>query len=373
MPELSNDTNVHAQFARNKKSHSFLSSVIWGFLAFAVLLAALAGLARTDFITAFFPLRSVGSYHSQFELKWFDLQNYVTEHGGVDVVILGNSTVNTGIDPVIFQSRYRELSGKDLRVFNFGVEGLTIEPLSEIAKLIDATYHPGTIILFTEMRDYIASNGVEVSQQFLGNSWMRYQMADFSVQGFLIDHVTLLEYLLPFRNWSNPTFTDTYRLTLYRQGNLSPEGYEPEKYIGFGGHIPDPTNPEEIIKYKQAANYSIDPGRIRDLLDVISLQQNGTRVLITEIPLYPTYFVYFGSSAVREQYLAAIDSTVSNAGSTFIPSIDEELIPIYGRADDHHLNFQGVPIYSKLLADRFFAACELQSTCLISASEVNQP
>ena len=357
-----------------KKSPSFLISLVWGFAAFIVMLGALEGFSRTKYAAELFPLRSVGSYHGQFELKWFELQDYVQENGGVDVVLLGNSMVNTGIDPAVFAERYQQLTDQNLRIFNFGIDALTVEAVSVVAELIESHYHPGTIVLFTEMRDYIAGNGVEVTAQFLDNSWMRYQLGASSLEGYMIDHSALLEYLLPYRNWSNSSFIDSFRMDLYRKGNITAQGYEPDMHAGFeNSDLPDPSDPAEQLRYQQAADFSIDPDRVRNLQDIIGLQQSGTQVIVTEIPVYPTYYLYFGSASVREQYLTDIAAIVQAAGSQFIPPVDEVLIPIPGRSDDHHMNYIGAPIYSRLLAAQLAQACSQSGICLSSASQADQP
>jgi len=356
------------------KSPSFFFSIASGFIVFAILLALLEGVSRSKYASHIFPLRSVGSYHAQFEIKWFALQDFVKENKGVDVVLIGNSMVNTGIDPVEFKDRYQQLSGQHLRVFNFGVDGLTIESLSVIAELINTHYHPGTIILFTEMRDYIAGNGSEVAKQFVNNRWMDYQRGIPSLEGYLIENSALLKYLLPYRNWSNSDFLDSIRMEIYRKSGITAQGYEADHNLEpFSPVIPDPADPAEQPKFKLAANFAIDPSRALNLQEVISLNTTGTHIIVTEMPVYPTYFVYFGPSSVREKYLQDLAALILSAGGQFVPAVPEEKIPIGGRVDDHHLNYKGAPIYSELLANQLFTACEQESTCLYPASPENQP
>ena len=79
-------------------------------IAFLLVFAALLeGIARTSFISNLFPYQSYGNWHYQFDLKWFRLRQYVANNGGVDVIILGNSLVNTGFDPdVVIQTYYKK-------------------------------------------------------------------------------------------------------------------------------------------------------------------------------------------------------------------------------------------------------------------------
>ncbi|HKJ26128.1 MAG TPA: hypothetical protein VJ965_00700, partial [Anaerolineales bacterium] len=64
-------------------------------LIVVVVLLAAEGIARL----VPHPPASLGSYHYQFEIKWFQLERYVQKHGGVDVILLGSSLVNSGLDP----------------------------------------------------------------------------------------------------------------------------------------------------------------------------------------------------------------------------------------------------------------------------------
>ncbi len=151
---------------------SLITSLIIGTLLFLGLILLFEGLFRWTRLDQVFSWRSLGIYHGQFEIKWFALKDYARQNGGVDVLLLGNSMVNTGIDPDVLAAEYESLTGESLRVFNFGVEGLTIAPNSVIARILNAKYHPGTIIFVTEMRDYAAANGLEIEQQLLSDEWM---------------------------------------------------------------------------------------------------------------------------------------------------------------------------------------------------------
>ncbi len=115
-----------------------------------------------------------------------------------------------------------------MRVFNFGVEGLTIVPMVDLARLLMETYHPGTIIYFTEMRDYMAGNGDDVAESFLTNGWLQYRLGQKSFTGWAVDRSAALQILLPCATGRRADFPDTYLLNLRRLENTRPDGYEPE-------------------------------------------------------------------------------------------------------------------------------------------------
>jgi hypothetical protein len=283
--------------------------------------------------------------------------------------------VNTGIDPDILAARYKELTGKDLRIFNFGVEGLTVSPVSELAQILEEKYHPGTILLFTEMRDYTAANGLPVETQFLANDWIKNQTNSPNLVGKMIDQSAALQQLLPLRNWSRFDFMDTYFMDWRRATDTTSQGYEADKNVGTNiDQIPDPNNPEEKLSYDLFRNYSMDSGRIDDLQKIISLQNSGTKVLVSEIPVYPTYYAYFGSQTVVDAYHQNIQHIVAQANSTYLPALDYKLIPLADRVDNHHLNYLGAPIYTNILAEELANLCTQSGNCLQqAASRSSQP
>jgi hypothetical protein len=343
--------------------------LIWGAIVFAGLIACLEVVGRSNWLDQVLPVQSVGSYHAQFEMKWFKLQEYVQKNGGVDVILLGNSMVNTGIDPDVLAAHYKELTGKELRIFNFGVEGLTVAPMEKIAQILEDRYHPGTILLYTEMRDYIASNGVDVENQFLSNNWIQGQLGSPTLTSRLIDSSAALQHLLAFRNWSQTSFLDAYVTNVQRIENMSASGYEADHKTGKDvDKVPDPNDPAEQPEFALFKDYQVAPSRIVDLQSIIGLQSQGTLVLVTEFPAYGTYYRYTSTEAVAE-YEKEIAAATTQAGGVYIPSVPYQLISLPERSDNHHLNYKGAPLYSNLLAEQLAGLCKDQQVCLAAARE----
>ena len=356
--------------SKNKQPSRFIVSLIWGVLAFIVLAAAFEVFSRSPLADKAFPLRSVGDYHTQFEIKWFKLEEYVQQNGGVDVILLGNSMVNTGIDPDILSARYEELTGQKLRVFNFGVEGLTVAPLSKIAKILEDRYHPGTMLLITDIRDYSALNGLDVENQFMDNDWLNYQLGTFSFKGMLVNSSTAVQRLMVYRNWSSSSFMNDFDTEKGRYLLTTSSGYEADtQHSASIDAYPDPNDPQEKAIYEMFSNYTMDPGRIKELENIIGIDQSKTQVFVTGFPVYRTYYAYF-SDAARKEFDQNIVSIVENAGGIYIPVMDSDLIPFKGRADNHHLNYQGAEVFSKLFAEELAAQCKSNDHCLRSSIEM---
>jgi hypothetical protein len=347
------------------RSHSFFGACLSGLVAFVILGSLFESVCRLGLADAVLPMQSVGNYHTQFEIKWFKLEEYVKQNGGVDVILLGNSMVNTGVDPKVVAARYKELTGQDARIFNFGVEGLTVAPLADLAQILMEKYHPRVIILYTEMRDYIAGNGDTVASDFLASPWVQQQLGNPSIEGFLENNSVALQHLLPFRYASRPDFLDTYLLDVRRLDETTKFGYEAAR--GTGKDVtkePDPSDPAEAATYKLFVDYSMDPARIDSLKSVLAFTDQKTTVIVSEMPIYPTYYSYLEKESDREDYLAALEEIVAENGGHFLTPVDFHEIRDSGFNDNHHLNYIGAPIYSNLLGEQLAGLCTDQQVCL---------
>jgi hypothetical protein len=353
------------------KPASFITSLLIGIVLFVLLLGAAELLTRRETPSGRLNVRSVGIYHSQFEIKWFKLQDYVRRNGGVDVLLIGNSMVNTGIDPKVLAREYEKLTGESLRIFNFGVEGLTVAPDSDLVKVLVEQYHPGSIVFVTEMRDYTAQNGLEVEQQLLSNEWLNARISGkYTLRSWFEQYSTALQKLLVIRNWSRYDFLDNFLMSIRRYGDTSAQGYEADRNTGENIDVPpDPNDPKEKENFALFSNYSMDAGRLADLEAILAYANPEHTVFVTELPIYPTYFVYFGGEAVHAQYLAKLESVVQQHGGVFLPPVSWELIPMEDRVDHHHLNYLGAPLYSELLAQQLADACLAGQGCLVPALE----
>ncbi len=346
---------------------SIRQSVIVPIAILLVLFVFFELLARSPLVQRVSPMRSFGNYHTQFEIKWQRLDQFVQDNGGVDVILLGNSMVNTGIDPEVFAKYFSATGEETLRVFNFGVEGLTIVPMVDLTRLLIETYHPAAILYYTELRDYIAGNGDDVAESFLANGWLQYRMGQNSITGWIVDHSVALQSLLAWRNWTRDDFPDTYLQNLRRWENTRPDGYEPEIQLSkFKGELPDPNDPDDQQFYALYGNYTIDPGRLEALKTLLALDNSGTNIWITEFPASPGFYDYFGGQQVHADYLNEISVYIADHGGVFVPPVNPNLIPLMGRNDDHHLNFIGARIYSGLLSRQLSKICDVQRFCLVS-------
>ena len=347
---------------------SFWSLLILTVTFFCVLSASLELLARTPWLEQVSPYRSVGNFDYQFELKWFRLQDYVKSHGGVDIIILGSSLVNTGLDPDIVAQTYFQQTGVHPRIFNFGVEGMTISPNSVIARLLVARYHPALLIYVTEMRDYIAGIGLEYETPFLNDPWLRYQTGHFNLAGWLRDHSAALQHYLPFRDWGRSDYPATIALYLKRYQETSASGYEPDMGIGVNIDIPpNPDDPAEAQNFKDYGNFQIAAARLGDLKSILDFSKSqGTAVWVVEMPVHPTFYVYVGGETVHQQFQQTISAFVTGNAGSFLPAETcLGTIPLNGRSNRWHLNYIGAPYFSNCLGSQLALFANQQHINLI--------
>jgi hypothetical protein len=339
---------------------------------FLLIIILMELVARISWVQKDFPYRSLGNFNYQFEIKWFGLEKFVEQNGGVDVIVLGSSLANTGIDPNVMAQVFLSITGRQIRIFNFGVEGLTISPLSAIAKILVNKYHPALLIYVTSMPDYIADNGLEYEQIFLSDPWIQYQQGNLNIHGWLVENSQGLEYYLPYRDWMQTSFPQYFYKYVTRSQNTSASGYEPE----FATEVniespPDPNATEEFQYFEIYGNYQIAPSRLKNLDSLLSLgQDKETNVLIIEMPFYPTFYVYVGGEDVHKQFQLTISAEALKAGSSFIPAETCKDIPLAGRANRWHLNYIGAPVFSSCLGQQLAVLANEQNNYFIKSKVV---
>jgi hypothetical protein len=339
-------------------------------LAFFILIAALLeSAARTSLASKLLPYRTFGSWHYQLDLKWSLLIQYVADNGGVDVIVIGNSLVDTGVVPEVIAQTYFEKTGLKLRVFNFGIGGLTVSPSSVNAKLLVDTYHPGLLIFVTEMRDYDATNGIRTKSKYLSDAWMQYQTGNFNPKGWLVDHSVALQHYLPYRNWMRTDFPNTFATYLNTVHATSATGYENDLARMKTDTIPDPrtsaTNP-----YFSSLPYQIDSSRLEDLQSILDLAKDGgPHIIVVEMPAHPVFFEFAGGEAVHEAFKEKIAESVQAGGGIFLSATDEVTIPLDGRANPAHLNWKGAPIFSAYLGEKLAALTDQAGMMFVKKPE----
>lgn len=327
-----------------------LLSLLYAFLIFIFLAAGLEGLARSSWAANHLPrYRSLGNYHYQFEIKWFGLRRYVVQQGGLDMLILGNSMANTGVDPDVIAALYAAQTGQPVRVYNFGVEGLTLHGNLALAGILLEEYHPDVLIYIADVRDLDASNSPTSETRFLSDPWLRYRLGEWTLEGWLFDHSQALQMYLPYRNWVRADFPDTFYAYLYRSVTISETGYEPDTNAEAldADALAEIRNSPACTQYY--AEIEISAARLDELRALLALaEDHGARPVVAEMPVNPIVYECMTGPLSHADFQEVMTGTVAEAGGVFLPARPE--LPVEDHIDMHHLNPQGAAAFSRRLA-----------------------
>lgn len=347
------------------------SLLFWSILIVGVILIGFEVAARLNAFNEVFPFRSLGMSETIFQLKWQRITEFQGSRGNVDAIILGSSLVNTGIDPDEVSRIFSEETGYTFNLFNYGVEGFTIESSELASQILANTYHPSLIIIGTEMRDYYAVSGTAAHQDFVPAAWTRYQTGDFSPYGFLISHSVALQVAISAANWMIPDFIDNYHSGIYRYNTMNLTGYECDHAINLSVNQPvDLSDPQEQHLQDLYLGFEADPDRIAALQQMITyLTGQGIAVVVLDMPINPTALSYYGGETEYQEYHTLIQQTVEDAGGIYIPAPSPESIPEDGWANRHHLNINGAPVFSQYVGR---SLAELYLAHAISLSVIEQ-
>ncbi|MEZ0395078.1 MAG: hypothetical protein ABWK53_01400 [Anaerolineales bacterium] len=326
-----------------------LHSLFFAILFFLALAGGLEGAARSSWAAGHLPrYRSFGNDHYQFEIKWFGLERYVARHGGVDVLILGNSMANTGVDPDVITALYAEQTGRPVGVYNFGVEGLTLHGNLALAALLLEEYQPEVLVFVADVRDLDDANLPNSEARLLSDPWVRYRLGEWTLAGWLFDHSQALQVYLPYRNWVRADFPDTFYNYLYRAVTITESGYEPDTNT----ITLDEAALNEIRNSAACTQYypqiEIGAGRLEELRALLALaNRHGARLIVAEMPVNPVVYECMTGAVNRADFQQAMTETLAPGGGIFLPA--EPGLPVEAHIDMHHLNRQGAAAFSRQL------------------------
>ena len=317
-------------------------------LALIVLIGLLEGIARLPWSTEEIPALSMGFYYI-LDIKLSRLEEYVKKNDGVDVIIFGSSLAHSGLDPEIIENVFQQATDQNLRVFNCGVTGVSLPPVVPLIKIITQTYNPSLIIHVTEMRDYHPQTGSGMAGRVANDPWFHYKLGGFSPMGWIIDHSMAIQRYLSFRFWVRDDFPSWYYLLKKRLVDITPWGFEADRGVADDLNAsPDPENEKDKYMLEFYQEYQVAPERLEYLKTL--LDQPDKKVVIVEMPVYPTVLEYFGNPKEDyQEFITTIEETAQSYDGKFI-STAALTIPDIGYSNKFHLNQDGVPFFSEFLA-----------------------
>lgn len=309
---------------------TFLRSVL--FLFFICLAFEL--FARTPVSRFFFPRESYGTSHPHFEVQLLRLQERVAQGDKIDCIFIGNSQVLYGIDPAAVESAYREQSGRTIRCQNFGLGGLTPLTAGPLARMLIKNFQPSVIVFETGILDYSTSNMEGTNESIMSSPWMRYQLGDFSLDGWLFDHSH--GYRLVFG------FDRTLKYIEEKDTAIQSNGYV--ALTGVSG-----TSFEDQLKFfeRSVQELEITERHVAGLRDLLSLHSNQVKIVLIETPTHPDF--YAAKRKVRNLYPDFERMLAANAAAVSAPlwlTHDTITIPVNQWHELAHLNEEGAAFFS---------------------------
>lgn len=295
--------------------------------------------------------RSLGSNQYQFEIKWYRLEEFVQERGGVDILIMGSSVTNTGFIPEEIAAALESEFG-EVRVFNFGVEGFTVNLTAQIIEEVIQTTHPKVILFSTEVRDYSDQVARGTTRRVMSSPWIQHIGGEESIEGWLADNSLFYNYFLGLRNWTRPDYGLQREKIITRSASAHPDGYEPDKGVV---HLtpPDPDEPGHQSMLDLFENYEIAPERLASLEKILAVgEEYGVLIITAEFPVAPEFYLFFGDGEADHQlFVQTVEDTVTRYNSYFIPAIPAEDMPSRGHSDYTHINDFGAKVYSQYIGE----------------------
>ncbi len=334
------------------------------FLLAALILMFIAGASEAALrlwpgLRAKLPPPSIGLTDWMFELKLPRLEESVAARDGVDVIFVGSSMTNKGINAELFENEYTSLTGKTVRVFNMGLNGLRLQDKNVVSRYLEQEFSPCLIVYGTTVWDYDVRTE---STRYSDNLWMRVQFGDFSAEGWLGDKLISYQYLLLFRNWMKDTYVDRFQMRQKSEETLTPLGFSPTDKIDPTVNTPPSTENElDRIHAERQADYVFDPQRLEILGQMLALQETGVRVLLLELPTHPTYVSFYPREwDDHAQFIDEMSQFTSDRGVDFWPTLGYVTFSDQFWFNRNHLNTLGAEIFTRWVAEEMAASSLLE-------------
>jgi hypothetical protein len=321
------------------------------FLVVTVILLELA--ARSRLAGSYLPAPSKGINHRYIDLKLSLLQRVIEEEGPVDCIFMGTSMVAAGIEPVSFSQSYKETTGKDIRCFNFGIEALSLPSAAVLTRILAKLYKPKLIITGIFSTDFNNRFPRIIDRKVMKNPWIRHQLGNFNIKGWITDHFLSIQYVLRFFQWmKHPEYSSDIA---HQESKLSLSGYSRVTLFNetkIVGYIP---NPERQRRIREKLKYfRFSPDRFTDLNSIIPfLSHSGVQLVLVEMPTHPAARAFF----VRGErdhiaIMAEVARWAKQRGIVFIPVSDQKFVSDKFWRNSNHLNVLGAKCFGQWLGEQ---------------------
>jgi hypothetical protein len=322
------------------------------FTVFLFILLAAVGesVARSESIQTVLTPPRMGSRHYQLGHKLFLLDGLVQKKGPLDCIMLGSSMVDTGFDPAAFEMVYREITGRDIHCFNFGIDASSVASTAALTKIIIEDYQPQLLIIGTDPRDYAVPREDPDPAVVLNTPWVAYRQGDFSLDGWLLENSYLYRYRQHLGQLARFQFEGTLWSRTKLKYEILPNGFTPLSQVST--YINDPPEPGddsfEVRYYTRLySSYQMLPENLNALEKILKFNGSEQQVILVEMPVADGLYYFFGNrEADYNRFLTEVGGLAALHGTPFWQTEPLDLIPDTGWADYSHLNKTGTEIFS---------------------------
>ena len=318
-------------------------------LALALLFAVAAAgvceaVARIDGVRERLTPESVGSGQQQLDRKLVLLREMIAGPGPVDALFLGSSQVHRAIDPSLVEGPLRAASGGELRLFNFGLNGISEVGQVPVARILVRKYHPRLIVVGVSSYGMDDRRDIRFGEHLEASPWFRYHSGRLDVDGWLLEHSYAMRQYQGYLYWSNP---DAEQLEIQER---AVSGMQPD---GHGAFEPGRFRDVDEEAAAALADFRVSPSHVEALDALFALRSPGLEVVAVEMPVHPHVIAGYGRGAAdHEAALAAIEQVAAKHGVAFWRFPTDPPIPADAWADFVHLNRAGTAIYSAWLGGK---------------------
>jgi hypothetical protein len=330
---------------------------VWLTVVFLILLTGVAEwIARSEPFQVYLTPPKMGSRHYQLGHKLALLDRLIKKNGRVDCIMLGSSMVDTGFDPVAFQTGYREITGRDIRCFNFGIDAASAASTAALVRIIVEDYHPRLLMVGTDPRDYAVSREDPDPAVVLNTPWVTYRQGHFTWEGWLLDHSYLYRYRQHLGRLARFQAGGTLWSSTKANHEILPNGFTPLNQVS--SYINDPPDPGddsfEVTYYTRIySSYQMLRENLEALDSIMDYNETGISVIIVEMPVSDGLYYFFGNrEADYNRFLTRVSELASWHHIPFWQTEPLDFIPDNGWVDYSHLNKTGAEIFSTWLGQQ---------------------
>lgn len=310
---------------------TFLRSVLY-LLLFCV---AFEFFARTPVSRFVFRRESYGSSHPHFETQLANLRDRIARGETVDCIFIGNSQVLYGINPTVVENAYYDKSGNTIHCQNFGLGGLTPLTSGSLARMLIKNFHPSLIVFETGVLDYAASSMEGTDASIMSSPWMKYQLGEFSIDGWLYEYSNGYRLLFGFdRTLKYIEESDTH---------IEADGFS---------KLEDKSDTplEDQIKFfdNSLDLLAMTDRQVKGLEGLLALNPSQVKIVIIETPTHPVF--YATKRKVRNLYPDFENMLSVRASAAGVPlwlTRDVVSLPEDQWHDLAHLNEEGSTYFSR--------------------------